>query len=62
MDIDSNGTTKRKSRGSISYVQYKEELDSDDGVPLVRTTSRSQACASNKTSTIQLRAIQPLNN
>jgi hypothetical protein len=38
MDIDStpNGTTKRKSRGSIGQaVKYKEESDSDDGAPLV---------------------------
>lgn len=38
MDIDSatNGTSKRKSRSSISQaVKYKEESDSEDGAPLV---------------------------
>jgi len=36
MDIDStpNGTTKRKSRSSVTQVK-KEESDSDDGAPLV---------------------------
>jgi DNA topoisomerase I len=32
-----NGTAKRKSRASIdSKVNYKDESDSDDGVPMVR--------------------------
>jgi DNA topoisomerase-1 len=38
MDVDSapNGTSKRKSRGSIGQaVNYKDDSDSDDGVPLV---------------------------
>jgi len=38
MDIDSlpNGNSKRKSRSSISQaLNYKDESDSDDGVPLV---------------------------
>lgn len=38
MDIDqSNGTTKRKSRASLSKeISYKDDSDSEDAAPLVR--------------------------
>ncbi|KAJ4206297.1 DNA topoisomerase 1 [Fusarium falciforme] len=41
MDVDgpvTNGATKRKSRTSITKVNYKDnDSDSEDGAPLVRT-------------------------
>ncbi|PHH49450.1 DNA topoisomerase 1 [Ceratocystis fimbriata CBS 114723] len=36
MDIDSNGICKRKSRSSLNQVQYKDESDTDDAVPLLQ--------------------------
>ena len=38
MDIDepaTNGTSKRKSRNSITQVNYKDEESSDDDAPMV---------------------------
>lgn len=39
MDVDepsTNGFSKRKSRNSITKVNYKDNESSDDGAPLVR--------------------------
>ncbi|KAL5615367.1 uncharacterized protein BROUX77_001204 [Berkeleyomyces rouxiae] len=41
MDIDSNGIGKRKSRTSLNQVQYKDESDSDDAVPLAKRQRKS---------------------
>jgi DNA topoisomerase-1 len=41
MDIDepaTNGTTKRKSRNSITKVNYKDDESSDEGAPMVSTS------------------------
>jgi DNA topoisomerase-1 len=41
MDVDeptTNGLSKRKSRNSITKVNYKDNESSDDGTPLVRTS------------------------
>ncbi|KKA29994.1 hypothetical protein TD95_002977 [Thielaviopsis punctulata] len=43
MDIDSNGTGKRKARSSLGQVKYKDESDSDDAVPLAKRPRKSAA-------------------
>lgn len=44
MDLDlPNGSAKRKSRASLGKkTNYKDESDSDDAVPLVRSKNRRQ--------------------
>lgn len=42
MDIDApntNGANKRKSRNSLSHVNYKDNSGSDDDAPMVGDTS-----------------------
>lgn len=44
MDVDAptvNGANKRKSRTSITKINYKDGSESDDGAPLVRDTRRN---------------------
>ena len=52
MDLDShaNGSTKRKSRSSISKINYKDDSEDSDGAPLVRyptCTGRDDAVVAN---------------